>query len=120
LAPAFAYLTRGIRSRYQFWCDLRSDGWWNRPNQPLTHPYILSRHWRAGRQWFDADEDQARREVLGRVLMGLAARCSGGIFLALSELGINGEEQSGRLERILQNALITERTAAAAAEGEQS
>ncbi|MCE5258761.1 MAG: UvrD-helicase domain-containing protein [Chloroflexi bacterium] len=106
LAPAFAYLTRGLRSRYQFWCDLRVDGWWNRPNQPLTQPYVLSRAWQTGRIWYDADEDQARREGLGRVLIGLAARCSGGIFLVSSELGINGEEQSGRLERILQNALL--------------
>ncbi|MHB9033416.1 MAG: UvrD-helicase domain-containing protein [Anaerolineae bacterium] len=106
LAPAFAYLTRGLQSRYQFWCDLRVDGWWNRPNQPLTHPFVLSRNWPVGQVWYDANEDQARREILGRILVGLAARCSDGIYLASSELGINGEEQSGRLERILQNALL--------------
>lgn len=108
LAPAYAYLTRGLRSRYQFWCDLRADGWWNRPNQPLTHPYVLSQHWPVGRPWFDSDEDQARRQALGRVLVGLATHCTEGVFWASSELGIGGDEQSGRLERILQNALVAE------------
>lgn len=108
LAPAYAYLTRGLRSRYQFWCDLRADGWWNRPNQPLTHPYVLSQRWPLGRPWYDADEDQARRQALGRVLVGLAARCTEGVFWASSELGVGGDEQSGRLERMLQNALVAE------------
>jgi hypothetical protein len=106
LAPAYAYLTRGLRSRYQFWCDLRSDGWWNRPNQPLTHPYVLSLRWPVGRPWFDADEDQARRQALGHILVGLATHCTEGVFWASSELGVGGDEQSGRLERILQNALV--------------
>ena len=113
LAPAYAYLTRGLRSRYQFWCDLRADGWWNRPNQPLTHPYVLSQRWPLGRPWYDADEDQARRQALGRVLVGLATRCTEGLFWASSELGVGGDEQSGRLERMLQNALVAENARAA-------
>ncbi|MHB1355957.1 MAG: UvrD-helicase domain-containing protein [Anaerolineae bacterium] len=108
LAPAYAYLTRGLRSRYQFWCDLRADGWWNRPNQPLTHPFVLSQRWPLGRPWFDADEDHARRQSLGRVLVGLAMRCTEGVFWASSELGVGGDEQSGRLERLLQNVLVAE------------
>ncbi|TEU10879.1 MAG: hypothetical protein E3J25_08560 [Anaerolineales bacterium] len=99
LAPAYAYLTRDLRSRHQFWIDLGSDGWWNRPNQPLTHPYVLSRHWESGRLWRDVEEEQTRREALGRVIQGLAARCTGTIYLASSELGIGGEEQGGQLQR---------------------
>ncbi|NLV73325.1 MAG: hypothetical protein GXY52_01370 [Chloroflexi bacterium] len=106
LAPAFAYLTRGLISRCQYWIDLRADGWWNRPNQPLTHPFVLSRNWEPGRIWYNADEDRVRHESLGRVLTGLAARCSDGVYLASSELAISGEEQTGMLERVLQVALL--------------
>ncbi|MHB1294071.1 MAG: UvrD-helicase domain-containing protein [Anaerolineae bacterium] len=105
VAPAYAYLTRDMRSRYQFWIDLGSDGWWNRPNQPVTHPYVLSRQWPVGQPWRDIEEEQARREALGRVVRGLAARCTEGVYLASSELGIGGEEQGVRLERLIQTGL---------------
>jgi len=105
LAPAYAYLTREMRSTYQFWIDLGSDGWWNRPNQPLTNPYVLSLRWPVGQPWRDVEEDRARREALARVLQGLAARCRGGIYLAYSELGLDGVEQDGRLQRTIQLAL---------------
>jgi len=99
LAPAYAYLTRDLRSRCQFWIDLGSDGWFNRPNQPLTHPYVLSARWPVGQPWRDIEEERSKREALARVLIGLGARCTGGIYLGFSELGIGGEEQSGRLQR---------------------
>ena len=105
LAPAHAYLTRDVRSAYQFWIDLGSDGWWNRPNQPLTHPYVLSRNWPVGQPWRDVEEEQSKREALGQVVEGLAARCTQGIYLAFSELGLDGSEQSGRLQRAVATAL---------------
>lgn len=105
LAPAYAYLTRDLHSRHQFWVDLASEGWLHRPNQPLTHPYVLSRRWPVGRPWTDTDEDAARRRSLAAVLRGLAARCDEGVYLASSELGIGGEEQSGRLQRAVLTAL---------------
>ena len=105
LAPAYAYLTRDLRSQYQFWIDLGSDGWWNRPNQPLTHPYVLSRYWPIGQPWRDVEEEQSKRESLGHVLLGLAARCTKGVYLAFSELGIGGEEQGGRLQRAVMTVL---------------
>ena len=40
-----------------------------------------------------------------RIVQGLAARCTKGIYLAYSELGIGGEEQSGRLQRVLMQSL---------------
>jgi hypothetical protein len=104
LAPAYAYLTRDVRSRFQFWIDLGAQGWWNRPNQPLTHPYVLSRRWSVGRPWRDIEEEQTRREVLVRVLQGLAARCTQGIYLAHSELGMDGDQQNDRLLRALAQA----------------
>lgn len=105
LAPAYTYLTRDLRSQYQFWLDLSSEGWMNRPYQPLTHPHVLSRRWPAGKPWSDSDEDAAKRESLVRVLRGLAARCSRGVFPAYSDLGIGGEEQAGRLSRAMLIAL---------------
>ncbi len=108
LAPAYTYLSRDIRSDYQFWIDLGSDGWSNRPNQPLTHPYVLSRHWPVGQPWRDIEEEQAKREALGRVLLGLAARCRKGVYLAFSDLDIGGVEQSSRLERAIVSVLTQE------------
>jgi hypothetical protein len=105
LATAYAYLTRDLRSQVQFWIDLGSDGWWNRPYQPLTHPHVLSRHWPVGQVWTDVDEERSRREALGRVIQGLAARCTRGVYLATSELGLGGEEQTGRLQRIMLTVL---------------
>ena len=105
LAPAYAYLTRDVHSSYQFWIDLGSDGWWNRPNQPLTHPYVLSSRWPVGQPWRDIEEEEARRQTLARVVRGLAARCTEGLYLAFSELGLDGVEQSGHLQRVLMNVL---------------
>ncbi len=101
LAPAYAYITRDVRSDYQFWIDLGADGWWDRPNQPLTQPYILSRHWPVGRPWRDIEEEAVRRAALRRVLTALAARCHKGLYLAFSQLGLDGNEQRGRLQTAL-------------------
>ncbi len=106
LAPAYSFLTRDVRSAYLVWADLSSEGWWHRPNQPLTHPYVLSRQWPRGRLWQDTDEQAAERESLARVLIGLAARCTQGIILASSQYGIGGEEQRGRLERAVLTAMM--------------
>jgi hypothetical protein len=108
LAPAYTYLTRDIRSDYQFWIDLGSDGWSNRPNQPLTHPYVLSKHWPVGQPWRDIEEERAKREALARVLLGLATRCRNGVYLAFSDLDIGGVEQGGRLERAIVSVLTRE------------
>jgi len=106
LAPAYAWLTRDLSCDWMFWLDLSAEGWWNRPNQPLTHPYVLSREWPVGRPWTDADEDAAGRAALSAVLVGLGARCRRGIYLASSALGVGGEEQTGRLERAILTAQL--------------
>jgi len=106
LAPAYAWLTRDLSCDWMFWLDLSAEGWWNRPNQPLTHPYVLSRAWPVGRPWTDADEDAAGRAALSAVLVGLGARCRRGIYLASSALGVGGEEQTGRLERAILTAQL--------------
>lgn len=105
LATAYAYVTRDLRSDVQLWLELGAEGWWNRPNQPLTHPYVLSNNWSPGQPWRDIEEDVARRETLGKLVYGLAARCNQKILLGSSELGVDGLEQRGPLQRAVLRTL---------------
>jgi len=105
LAPAYAYLTRDLYSAYQFWLDLGSVGWWTRPNQPLTHPYVLSARWPEDAVWTEDNEEAERQRGLVRVLYGLAVRCAKGVYLASSDLGLSGEPADSRLERVLLRVL---------------
>jgi hypothetical protein len=109
LATAFAYVTRDLRSKVQVWLDLGAEGWWDRPNQPLTHPYVLSRQWTVGQPWREIEEDAARRQGLARLVHGLASRCDGRILLGSSELGVDGAEQSGPLQRAVLRAFAAGR-----------
>ena len=97
LAPAHTFLMMNQPVDYQFWLDIGSRGWYERLYQPLTHPYVLSRHWQPGRQWDHDDEDAANQERLYRLAVGLLRRCRKQVFLGLSELGEQGYEQRGPL-----------------------
>ena len=97
LAPAHTFLMMNRPVDYQFWLDIGSRGWYERLYQPLTHPYVLSRHWQPGRQWDHDDEDAANQERLYRLAVGLLRRCRKQVFLGLSELGEQGYEQRGPL-----------------------
>ncbi|BCX02619.1 MAG: hypothetical protein KatS3mg053_0557 [Candidatus Roseilinea sp.] len=103
LAPAYTYLTGDYRSRYQFWLDVNALNWHERFYQPLTHPYVLSRAWAPGMHWTDDDEQRAGRDLLARVVGGLAFRCRDNIYLAASELNVAGQEESGMLARALRD-----------------
>ncbi len=107
VAPAHTFLLMNRPASVQFWLDPGSSGWVQRPAQPLTHPYVLSRHWDAsqGRVWSDADEVQAEIEALARLAGGLLCRCREKVILALSDLGESGYEQRGALLRAFQRAL---------------
>ncbi|MGQ9814076.1 MAG: UvrD-helicase domain-containing protein, partial [Candidatus Roseilinea sp.] len=87
LAPVYAYLTSNFRSRYQFWLANSSLGWYERIYQPLTHPYVLSRRWKPGMAWSEADERRERQAMLRRLVGGLLYRCSAQVFVASSRLG---------------------------------
>ncbi|MEN6480316.1 MAG: UvrD-helicase domain-containing protein [Anaerolineales bacterium] len=106
LATAWAYVTRDLRSDVQVWLDVGAEGWWDRPNQPLTHPYVLSRRWPVGRPWREIEEDEARRASLSKLVYGLAARCEQRIALGTSELGVDGLQQAGPLERAVLRASV--------------
>ena len=105
LAPAYTFLMSNQPVAHQFWLDVGSSGWWERLNQPLTQPYVLSRTWQAGAQWTDLDEYAARQEALYCLALGLVRRCRTQIHLGLSELGEQGIEQRGPLLRAIQRVL---------------
>lgn len=108
LAPVYTWLTNNFRSRYQFWLDVNSLGWYERIYQPLTHPYVLSRRWKPGAPgmaWTEADEHRERQAMLRRLVGGLLYRCSGQVFVASSRLGMSGQEEAGPLERAIRRVI---------------
>jgi len=64
--------------------------------QPLTHPYVLTRHWEADRKWTDEDEQAARQLTLNRLTQGLIRRCRKKIYLAFSTLNEQGLKSAAR------------------------
>ncbi|MBN1201378.1 MAG: hypothetical protein JXJ20_05925 [Anaerolineae bacterium] len=102
LAPAYTFLMRNRRVDYQFWLDAGSDYWWERLEQPLTHPYVLTRSYPPDQNWTDDLEFAARRDALCRLVTGLVRRCNRTIYISISNLGISGYEQRGPLLRAFQ------------------
>lgn len=105
LAPAYTYLMRNRWADHQFWLDVGSNFWWERLEQPLTHPYVLSRTYPAGQIWSDDLEFGARQDALRRLMLGLVRRCRKHIYVAVSDLGEQGYEQRGPLLRIFQQIM---------------
>lgn len=105
IAPAYTFLMRNQPVDVQFWLDIGSRGWFERLNQPLTQPYVLSRNWPEGQVWTDIEENQTSQEALWRLTVGLIRRCRRMIFLGLSELGEQGYEQQGPLLKAIQRVL---------------
>ncbi len=102
LAPAYTFLMRNRWTDYQFWLDVGSTSWWERLEQPLTHPYVLSRNYPADQVWTDSMEVAARDDALRRLIAGLVRRCRRRVYAAIAELGEQGYEQRGPLLRVLQ------------------
>ncbi|HUV72688.1 MAG TPA: hypothetical protein VMW79_00130, partial [Anaerolineae bacterium] len=105
LAPAYTFLMANRPVDYQFWLNAGGRGWWERLYQPLTHPYVLSRHWPREAVWTDADEWEWRQEALYRLTRGLLRRCRRKIYLGVSALGEHGFEQQGILLQAIQRVL---------------
>jgi hypothetical protein len=104
LAPAYTFLVSNRPVDYQFWLDAGSRGWSERLEQPLTHPYVLSRNWTQGVVWTHAHEIEAGRQALSRLVLGLARRCRKQIFVCFSHLNEQGYEQQGPLLKALNRA----------------
>ncbi len=102
LAPAYTFLMRNRWVDYQFWIDVGSGFWWERIEQPLTHPYVLRRDFPAGQVWTDGMEFEARQEALRRLMLGLVRRCRKHVYAAIADLGEQGFEQRGPLLHLVQ------------------
>jgi len=105
IAPAYTFLTENRPVDYQFWLNVNSPAWGRRLYQPLTHPFVLTRHWPAGRKWIEEDEFQAGQFMLMRVVLGLLRRCREQIYLCISELNTRGREERGPLQEWVQRLL---------------
>ncbi|HEY9151526.1 MAG TPA: hypothetical protein VIN60_01470 [Anaerolineales bacterium] len=106
VAPAYTFLMMNRPVTVQFWLDVGSSGWYERLDQPLTHPQVLSREWPAvGRQWTFADEEQTNQGTMARLVSGLLHRCRAKLYLGISNLGESGFEQRGELLRAFQKVL---------------
>ncbi|MDY7042309.1 MAG: hypothetical protein SVX38_15750, partial [Chloroflexota bacterium] len=93
LAPAYTFLIANRPVDVQFWINAGSQGWWRRINQPLTHPYVLSRHWVRNALWTESDEMETQQATLCRLVLGLVRRCRKRLYLGISELS---ERATGR------------------------
>ena len=105
LAPAYTFLMSNRPVSIQFWLDISSRGWSERLNQPLTHPFVLSRYWDRNRQWTDVDEVETNQTTLSNLISGLLRRCRIKVYLGLSEFNEQGYDQRGPLLRVFQNIL---------------
>src|SRR5574341_169511 len=105
MAPAYTFLLRNRAVDVQFWLDVGSLGWWELLDQPLTHPYVLSRAWPQGQMWADSDEYERQQDMLYRIMSGLVRRCRREVYLGISDLGEQGYEQRGPMLRIFQQIL---------------
>lgn len=103
IAPAHTFLMQNRSSQYQFWLDVGNLGWWERLNQPLTHPYLLSHRWKKGIVWTIQDEFQANQSAMLRVVQGLLNRCKEHVFISYVHTNEHGTEQRGPLLRAFQS-----------------
>lgn len=105
LSPVHTFLMSNRSVDYQLWLDLGSSGWDERLLQPVTHPFVLTRHWPLGKEWTDGDEVEISVRILSRLVMGLVRRCRREIILSASQRSEHGMENRGLLleavERIL-------------------
>lgn len=107
ISPGYTFLMRNRTVDVQFWLDIGSTGWWERLYQPLTHPYVLSRHWPANQMWTDFDEFQTRQETMRKLLLGLIRRTRKEIYLGISEFSESGIEQRGALLNLVNQLLVS-------------
>jgi len=103
IAPAYTFLMNNQAVDYQFWLDISSSGWYARLEQPLTHPYVLSREWTQGQKWTAEHEFAVSQEGLKRLITGLLARCRKRVYLGISSLNENGSDERGLMIRLIQN-----------------
>lgn len=97
LAPAYTFLLSNQPVDFLVLLEIGSPSWYRRLFQPLTHPYVLSREWLPGQVWDDAKEVAYSNRAIQALMLGLLRRCRQGVILGLSQVDIQGYEQSGPL-----------------------
>lgn len=105
IAPAHTYLMQNQAVDVQIWLDIGSNGWWERLEQPLTHPYVLSRSWPPEKKWTKADADLTNSQSLSQMAAGLCARCRQKVYLVYLEINEQGFDQQGPLLKSVYSAL---------------
>lgn len=105
IATAHTVLTRNLSSDYQFWLDAGDSGWYERIEQPLTHPYILRRNMPPQTVWTDEMEQTLQASNLRNVVLGLLRRCRKKLCIHTCDISANGYEQRGQLLLLLQQIL---------------
>jgi hypothetical protein len=106
ISPAYTFLIQNQPVDYQFWLDISSSAWYERLEQPLTHPYVLSQNWTGEAKWTAEHEIKLSQDTLQRVVSGLLARCRKSVYLGISNLNENGAENRGLLLKLIQNLLV--------------
>ena len=66
---------------------------------------MLSRQWPADTIWTDEEEYATNQETLYRLILGLIRRCRRKVYLGLSELNEQGNDQKGPLLKAIQRVL---------------
>lgn len=97
LAPAHTFLMTNLPASYQFWLDVGSLSWWQRLEQPLTHPYVLSRQWAPEQTWTNDLEIEFNQRSLERISRGLIRRCRSKIYIFTTDINEQGDQQHGPL-----------------------
>jgi hypothetical protein len=110
ISPAFNFIIHHKPVDYQFWLDIGSLGWSERPYQPLTHTYVLHRNWETGRLWTNKDEVENMKIQLEKTCKGLINRCKKKIYLSFCDIDNTGRENKSPLlkafDRLLQDSFL--------------
>ncbi len=106
ISPAHTFLMQNQAVDIQIWLDIGSNGWWERLEQPLTHPYVLSRNWQPGNQWTDEAEYQANQRNMLQLVRGLLRRCDQRVYMVNLEINEQGYEQQGAFLKAIHKTMI--------------
>lgn len=102
ITPTLVFLMQNQTVDYQFWLQIGSSGWYTRLEQPLTHPYVLSRNWIEGQKWTYNEELDLARKNLSTTVQGLLTRCRKRVYTGLSTFDESGKEERGLLMNNIQ------------------
>jgi len=105
LSPAYTFIMMNTPVLFQFWLDIGNMGWWERLDQPLTHPYVLNRNWNQTAKWTDAHEYEQNQKSMSRLVSGLIHRCKEHIYICTTSTNEQGIENYGPLLKTLQKIL---------------